>query len=51
MRFLVLYVTLKGMSSDSYWRTVYGDTINEAIYIAKRYARKGYRLSDVTQVY
>lgn len=48
MQFLAHYQDIK-LEHVDYWRTVHADTINEAAKIAKRYARKGYRLTTVYQ--
>ena len=40
---------LNRLTGAEYWRTVWGDTINEAMRAADRYARKGFIVASVRQ--
>lgn len=48
MRFLARYMHRRHERSE-YWRTIYADTLNEAIKQAERYTRKGFIMAGVTQ--
>jgi hypothetical protein len=49
MRFLAQYINRKADDVIPYYRTVFGDDINEALRIAERYTRKGYIMARLTQ--
>lgn len=46
MRFKARYLHRRGEFAE-YYRTVWADSVNEAIRIAERYARKGYLCAGV----
>lgn len=46
MKFLARYLSLSG-DKPEYYRTIYADSVNEAIKLADRYTRKGYLCAGV----
>jgi hypothetical protein len=48
MTFKARYMHRRQLEPE-YYRTVYADTLNEAIRLANRYARKGFIMAGVTQ--
>ena len=49
MRFKAEY--LNRATGETYWRTIDAYTLNEAIRLAERFARKGYTVKQVKQEY
>ena len=46
MKFIAKYLHLSGQK-EPYYRTIYSDSVNEAIKEADRYCRKGYLCAGV----